>query len=122
MRKREVERYRKHLLAKREELNQRVRAARSSETHETGETAADLGDRALKTTSREMLYRLSTEEQAILKRIERALERIEAGTYGVCLNCGGAIQQGRLAAVPWARYCIDCQELLDRGEITPLEP
>ncbi len=122
MRKREVERYRKRLLAKQEELNQRVRAVRSSETHETGETAADLGDRALKTTSREMLYRLSTEEQTILKRIEKALQRIENGTYGTCLHCGGAIQVGRLNAVPWARYCIDCQELLDRGEITALDP
>ena len=122
MRKREVERYRKRLLAKQEELNQRVRAVRSSETHDMGEAAADLGDRALKTTSREMLYRLSTEEQTILKRIEKALQRIEKGTYGTCLNCGGAIQTGRLDAVPWARYCIDCQELLDRGEITPLDP
>ncbi|HHQ48704.1 MAG TPA: TraR/DksA family transcriptional regulator [Acidobacteria bacterium] len=122
MRKREVERYRKRLLAKQEELNQRVRAVRSSETHGTGESAADLGDRALKTTSREMAYRLSTEEQTILKRIDRALQRIEEGTYGNCLNCGGAIQKGRLDAVPWARYCIDCQELLDRGEITALEP
>jgi len=122
MRKREVERYRKRLLGKQEELNQRVRAVRSSETHESGEAAADLGDRALKTTSREMLYRLSTEEQTILKRIERALQRIEEGAYGTCLHCGGAIQLGRLNAVPWARYCIDCQELLDRGEITALEP
>lgn len=122
MRKREVERYRKRLLAKQEELYRRVRAVRSSETHASGESAADLGDRALNTTSREMLYRLSTEEQTILKRIERALQRVANGTYGICLNCGGAIQPGRLNAVPWARYCIDCQELLDRGEITALEP
>ncbi len=122
MNEKQLQHYRGLLEAKRNELVDRVRAARSTETQGPGEDAPDLGDRALTTTTREMSYRLSAEERVILKRIDRALARMEAGTYGSCLNCHGTIQPGRLEAVPWARYCIECQELLDRGEISDLEP
>ena len=122
MRKSDRERYKKHLLEKREELIERERALRASEAQGSGEDAPDLGDRALTTTSREMLYRLSAGERLILKRIDKALARIGDSTYGACLNCSGKINPGRLKAVPWARYCIDCQELLDRGEITDVDP
>jgi DnaK suppressor protein len=59
--------------------------------------------------------------------VEEALDRLRAGDYGVCLTCGDPIAVKRLKAVPWARYCISCQEragnlLLDpaseRTEIT----
>jgi len=122
MKKKELKHYRELLETKRGELVDRVRAARSTETQGPGEDAPDLGDRALTTTTREMSYRLSAEERLILKRIDKALARMDAGRYGTCLNCSGKIQTGRLEAVPWARYCIECQELLDRGEITDLDP
>lgn len=122
MRKKDLKHYRELLETKRGELVDRVRAARSTETQGPGEDAPDLGDRALTTTTREMSYRLSAEERVILKRIDGALRRMDEGTYGTCLNCNGTIQTGRLEAVPWARYCIECQELLDRGEITDLDP
>ena len=51
------------------------------------------------------------------ERIDAALDRIEEGGYGVCVECEKKLQTGRLDAVPWARHCIDCQELQDRGEI-----
>jgi RNA polymerase-binding protein DksA len=47
------------------------------------------------------------EEQ--LLDIDRALERIDEGTYGICTNCGKPIQAERLEALPWAELCIDCQ-------------
>ena len=40
--------------------------------------------------------------------IEAALERIEAGTYGLCDECGGPIGEGRLGAIPEATRCVDC--------------
>ncbi len=122
MNKKQLKHYRGLLETKRSELVDRVRAARNTETQGPGEDAPDLGDRALTTTTREMSYRLSAEERVILKRIDKALQRMDTGTYGTCLNCGGKIQTGRLEAVPWARYCIECQELLDRGEIPDLDP
>jgi DnaK suppressor protein len=116
MRRREQERYRGLLEQKRSELMQRVREALAG-AGESGEGAPDLGDRALTTTSQEMLLQLSAGERRILKLIDEALGRIETGNYGTCVHCGGTIQKARLEAIPWARHCIECQELQDRGEI-----
>ena len=52
---------------------------------------------------------METEELA-LEQIENALERIEDGTYGVCLECEGKILKARLNAIPWTRVCITCKE------------
>ena len=45
-----------------------------------------------------------------LRLIEEALDRIASGDYGVCLSCEEAIPEKRLQALPWARYCVACQE------------
>ncbi len=52
-------------------------------------------------------------EASLLAEIRAALERIEDGSYGVCLNCGREISRGRLTALPWASCCITCQEEID---------
>lgn len=113
----QLKRFHGVLLEKRADLLDRVRSARTSEHQEGKEDAPDLGDRALETVSRDLLYHLSTSEREILRRIDAALQRIQAGTYGTCVHCEKSVQNGRLEAVPWARHCIDCQELQDRGEI-----
>ena len=117
MKKKQMETYRKLLLDKRAELLARVKAARANETEGRREDAPDLGDRALSTMNRDLSYRLTTGERDILKRIDDALDRIESERYGECQSCGKKVQQGRLTAVPWAQFCIDCQELLDLGEL-----
>lgn len=45
-----------------------------------------------------------------LKAVNNALRRLETGEYGVCDDCGDSIAEKRLRAVPWAAYCIDCQD------------
>lgn len=45
-----------------------------------------------------------------LRLVEEALDRLESGDYGVCLECEEPIAGKRLAAIPWARYCVKCQE------------
>jgi len=117
MNNKQLETFKNQLEEKRTELMTRVRAARKTEQEGPSEDAPDLGDRALSTMTRDLEYRLSTGERDILKRIDDALDRIESETYGECLNCGKKVQQGRLGAVPWARHCIDCQELHDLGQI-----
>ncbi len=117
MNRKQVEKYHKLLEAKRAELLTRVQAARQSVRDGGGEEAPDLGDRALSTQTRDLTYSLSTGERDILKRIDDALDRIERKSYGECLNCGAKVQVGRLDAVPWARHCIDCQELQDSGQL-----
>jgi len=45
-----------------------------------------------------------------LRLIEEALDRLDSGDYGICLACEAPIAAKRLAALPWARYCVSCQE------------
>ena len=75
----------------------------------------DIVDRANNAYNRELMFSLSDNERATLLQIENALRRMDEGTYGRCSNCGQVINILRLEAVPWARFCIDCQELAERG-------
>jgi DnaK suppressor protein len=54
--------------------------------------------------------RLNSLDYVQLRMIEEALDRIEAGDYGVCLGCEEPIPAKRLQAVPWAKYCVTCQQ------------
>lgn len=117
MNKRQLERYRKKLLAKRDEVLQLVESARNSEKEGGSNDAPDLGDRALSTVIRDLSYQLTAGEREMLRRVDEALQRVESGEYGECVECGKKVQAGRLDAVPWARHCIECQEMQDRGEI-----
>ena len=117
MNRKQVAKYQKLLEAKRAELLTRVQAARESVKEGSTADAPDLGDRALTTQTRDLSFSLSTGERDVLRRIDDALDRIETQGYGECLNCGKKVQQGRLEAVPWARHCIDCQELQDLGQL-----
>jgi len=56
--------------------------------------------------------RLNSLDYVQLKLIEEALDRIEAGDYGVCLGCEEPIPAKRLQALPWAKYCVTCQQSL----------
>lgn len=49
----------------------------------------------------------------VLKNVQAALDRLDADIYGVCLQCEEPIHQKRLNAIPWAPYCVKCQEELD---------
>jgi RNA polymerase-binding protein DksA len=72
------------------------------------------GDVATELFDRELEYTLQDGEQALLARIDRALGRIEDGTYGTCERCGKDIPVERLEARPWAELDIDCQREVER--------
>ena len=103
------------LLEQRQEIvnmyNQDVRAGQES----ADEPTEDIVDRANNSYNRELMFSLSDSERLLLLQIEDALNRMNAGTYGRCTNCGNSIHPLRLEAVPWARFCIDCQELSEKG-------
>ncbi|MBN9656542.1 MAG: TraR/DksA family transcriptional regulator, partial [Acidobacteria bacterium] len=50
-----------------------------------------------------------------LKLIDDAFRRLNSGGYGECEHCGSQISEKRLRAVPWARYCIQCEEEMPRS-------
>ena len=58
---------------------------------------------------------LEEHDARLLVAIDAALQRIEAGTYGKCVNCGAQIPEERLEAMPWATLCIDCKRKEERG-------
>lgn len=72
--------------------------------------AEDPADRAQETYEKEFLFSQSENETELLQMVNGALDRMNDGTYGKCLNCGGDIEPKRLEAVPWAHFCIACQQ------------
>ena len=74
-----------------------------------------MGDMATATFDRELDYTLEENAEAVLKAIDSALARMEAGTYGLCQSCGRPISPERLEAIPWATRCIDCKRREERG-------
>ncbi len=75
----------------------------------------DLADKAASAYSKELNFSLSDGERNLLLLIEEALTRTTDGTFGTCTNCGNQIGEKRLHAVPWTAFCIDCQELQEKG-------
>jgi DnaK suppressor protein len=74
-----------------------------------------LGDMASVTFDRELDEGLGEGAQQTLSQIDRALAKLDDGTYGICERCGGPVGEERLRARPWATLCIDDQRLADRG-------
>lgn len=72
-------------------------------------------DLAVRNYSKNVMLAVSENESKQLTLIDEALLRIEDEEYGTCQNCEKDINPKRLAAIPWARYCLDCQELLEKG-------
>ncbi len=74
-------------------------------------------DLAVQNYSKNVLLAVSENDSRQLQMIDEALKRIEDEEYGNCLNCAKEIMPKRLQAVPWARYCLNCQELVEKGLI-----
>jgi RNA polymerase-binding transcription factor len=108
MNARDVERYKRLLLAKRDELS----AARDEAVvvPPAGSAEGDLMDRASADTEAELQVRLQQSDAHLLRAIEDALARIRRGTFGVCETCKQPISRVRLEAVPWTRHCRDCKQ------------
>ena len=71
---------------------------------------------------RELAIRNLDRESNLLRNVRSALRRIEDGSFGICVHCEEEISPKRLAAVPWAPYCIQCQEQADRRQDQNEEP
>jgi RNA polymerase-binding transcription factor len=117
MDKKKLEAFKKRL----EERQQSLRKA-VSRTEEDGriadqDTAQDIADRAASSYTKEFLFSQSNNDRQLLQMVESALLRIREGVFGECVSCGNEINAKRLEAVPWTRYCIECQEKLEKGQL-----
>ena len=100
------------LIAEREKVIDKLRGnERSIDDSET----PDPVDLAVKNYSKNVMMAVSENDSNQLVLINEALERIEDEEYGLCQNCEEEILPNRLNAVPWARYCLNCQELQEKG-------
>ena len=81
------------------------------------ETVPDALDQVQLMSERELAIRNLDRDSNLLRQIRHALSRVTNGSYGICLHCEEEILPKRLAAVPWAAFCIKCQEQIDRREI-----
>jgi DnaK suppressor protein len=83
---------------------------------ETDNNLSDLLDRASQISEREFSHHLCSREKLYVRRIERSLQDIEDGVYGLCEQCEEDISFKRLKARPTARYCIGCKTQLEKME------
>jgi DnaK suppressor protein len=81
------------------------------------EKSPDAFDEVQHAAERELAIQNLDREFNLLRRVRAALCRIEDGSFGVCLHCEEDISPKRLAAVPWAAFCIRCQEIADRSRV-----
>ena len=109
--------FKQRLLGEREQLLQRIaaqRGGRVSRVEMAAEHYVRASDaRAQATTEINEEFAMNEHETAELGDIDAALERIQAGTYGQCTDCGVTIAPARLNAYPTAKRCLDCQTVAE---------
>ncbi len=104
-----LQRYKRLLLAKRQELSSSALEA-SAPVPAAGGWRGDLMDQASADVEAELQIRLHQTDGRLARAIEEALVRIGEGTYGICEACMRPIPKARLNAVPWTRLCRQCKE------------
>ena len=113
MTKQELNKYRQILETKQTELSAVVRNREGIAI----EKSPDALDEVQHAAERELAIRNLDRESQLLRNVRLALRRVADGSYGICVHCEEDISPKRLNAVPWAPYCISCQEMADRNQV-----
>ena len=80
------------------------------------EKSADEMDEIQYASERDLAIRTADRESVLLRDVRATLRRIHNGTFGICMECESVIGPKRLAAVPWAAHCIQCQNALEQAQ------
>jgi DnaK suppressor protein len=102
--------YRKMLESKAEEVRQSMSAQKAAQVVARLDVPSDEGDLSQQHHEEWIFLNRNSIDMKLLREISDALQRIEQDTYGICMECEEPISSKRLEAVPWARYCVTCQE------------
>ena len=108
MKKKDIDDFKKHLSSRLEELLSQADDTVSGMTT-PNENFPDPTDRAALESDRNFMLRIRDREHKLIKKIKKALERIENGTFGICETCGEEISVKRLKARPVTSQCIECK-------------
>lgn len=114
------ERFRKILLDQLRKLDEEAGETLHALHNQPSSVTSDPFDAADEEHNRGFTLRLRDREQKLRKKILRALEKLEDGTYGICEACGEPIEEKRLLSRPVATLCIDCkeeQEIQEQAEL-----
>jgi RNA polymerase-binding protein DksA len=123
--KEELKHFEKLILQKREELKKELGYLKEASLEKsyqdyTGEVSTysyHMADQGTDAQEREKAFMFASREGKYLTYLDRALERIKAGTYGICMECDQPISKVRLEAVPTATLCISCKSKKEQGEV-----
>ena len=115
MARRTSDKYRERLLAKERELLSGILRVQLDGRDAASMGAQDMADQADHCYNKESLFQQSSSARGLLTLVQAALRRDDEGDFGLCVECGEPVQKKRLDAVPWARHCVACQELQEKG-------
>lgn len=120
----ELDRFRELLLKKRAEICGDVRSLTDEALNRSGNTHGDqstmpihMADLGTDNWEQEFTLGLIANEQAVVREIDEALERVRSKTYGMCLATHKRITKARLRAKPWAKYCIEYERAREEGRV-----
>ncbi len=116
MRRRETEQYREVLQGQLEALIGHGNQAVHEMAGEEGEELPDPSDRATVEEERNWSLRLADRDRKLIAKLQEAIARLDAGTFGLCTRCGRTIATARLRARPMTDLCIECKTEAERLE------
>jgi DnaK suppressor protein len=116
MKKRESEKFKKLLLAERNEIVRHLSELEGASAIELSQGGGDPADIASVEINQTSIQKLGNREKKLIAKIDLALGKIESGEYGVCEHCGEDISPARLEARPVAQFCIDCKTEQEQTE------
>jgi DnaK suppressor protein len=117
-----INRLQQKLLRERDQLSHFLHRLTDASRDPDSDGPQDVGDLCLSTLTKESLFQQRSQFQGRLRLIERALHRIDEGTFGECGTCGDDINARRLEAIPWASNCLHCQEALEAERLQEHSP
>jgi DnaK suppressor protein len=116
MDKKRLDYYKKKLVARREELVRGIARTEQEGREADEDPTVDLADKAANSYTKEFLFGQTHNDRSLLQLVDDALARKKKDNgFGECISCHQELQQKRLEAVPWTRYCITCQEKMEQG-------
>ena len=116
MRKDRLASFKKRLIEKERQLVEEVGKSALYGKDQEDDSIKDLGDQANTAYTREFFFELGNGDRRLLREVVAALGKIDDGSFGACERCSEPITEKRLDALPFARYCITCQRVIEEEE------
>ncbi len=114
MTEKELQQATEQLLEMRREVLRNVQNAQAASREIGQDGVSDIGDMSAVTYHREVLLNLGEVQRQKMRDIDAALERMQAGLYGICSRCEEPIPPQRLVVRPFSRFCVDCKTEIEK--------